>query len=402
MGNDTDGWTQVLNIGRQNKPWTSINATLPPKLNPSKIRVRHVTQDGHGTGDWGSAVDDMKIIATVSPPPEAYNSAEVVSPVFDISTYDAAKLKFWHKFGVETSRPATNDVREVYYSTNGGTSWIALADYNSSSQDWAQANLDLPPNANRVKFVFDTKDGKKNNYFGWALDDVKIVGSTTTVVPPTAPDNLRINTDAETGSRSMRLYIDKDAALSANAPVKINVEYTTFDDANKNGIRDNGEATTGTYTRVYGGMTDSNGRANTGGTSELDNGVVGTGTGTIEVSNTKDWVADDYFGVKQSGTDYITDTRGGTDTYQPGYLAVGEGRTGGSYDNPFTKLLKFYIDSSDFEDILRHNMFQDVFITSVSQDSYGDMLSGKLILNWDWKKRRTKIFQASFFSLYHS
>lgn len=296
-------------------------------------------------------VDDIELIKTKVVPAKG----NLTSPLFDLSPYKNAEFTFNTDFKTDAD---SKDKMYVQYSINGGANWTDLETF-SASNNWSQKNYTLPggSNAVKVRFRFES-DILGNMGRGWNVDDIKIQGIKDSAGTPPADLDIPV----ENGEISLRLYMDRDRVLSYNAPVKVTIEY-----------EENGVA----KTRVYGAMMDDNGRPNAGGNLELDNGTVGQRTGQAP---SNDGVADDY----------------------NNYLTIGKGRDGGSFDNPFTKLLKYYIDSADFQDILRHNMFEDIFISSVTQDAYGDMITGKLMLNWDWKKRRVKIFQASFFALYHS
>ena len=90
------------------------------------------------------------------------------------------------------------DKRFVEYSTDNGASWVVLKEFtDSSSAGWNtlggamwdsagnplpgfDADLTLPDSANtantKIRFRFDTVDGKYNNYRGWDVDDIEIVG----------------------------------------------------------------------------------------------------------------------------------------------------------------------------------------------------------------------------------
>lgn len=86
----------------------------------------------------------------------------------------------------------------------------------------------------------------------------------------------------------------------------------------------------------------------------------------------------------------------------PNYLVVGSGRSGGSSSNDFTTQLKTILDNPEYAELLRHNLFQNVYISASINDSFNDVVSGKLMLDYDRQHRRMELSQTAFSAYYKS
>lgn len=117
------------------------------------------------------------------------NSGDLTSPQFNISTKGHYFLRFYYRYTTETHGPDW-DQRWVEISYNDGPFYHALpiggrqqltddpyadelSDPYLSSQVYDLGVLG-PGQSVRVRFHFDTLDAVKNNYQGWAIDDVGI------------------------------------------------------------------------------------------------------------------------------------------------------------------------------------------------------------------------------------
>lgn len=84
------------------------------------------------------------------------------------------------------------------------------------------------------------------------------------------------------------------------------------------------------------------------------------------------------------------------------YLVVGSGRSGGSTSNDFTTQLKQILDNPDYQELLRHNLFKNVFITATANDTFNDIVSGKLMLDYDRQHRRVELKQTAYSAYFKS
>jgi hypothetical protein len=106
--------------------------------------------------------------------------------VLGMATFDvnlagrtAATLKFAHRFEKE-SNTASYDAMRVRVSTNGGSSWTLLRQWDARDPNqlaWTTQSIDLDAftgGAIKLRFYFDSVNGAANNFGGWFLDDVEV------------------------------------------------------------------------------------------------------------------------------------------------------------------------------------------------------------------------------------
>ncbi len=84
------------------------------------------------------------------------------------------------------------------------------------------------------------------------------------------------------------------------------------------------------------------------------------------------------------------------------FLVVGKGRSGGSSDNEFTKELKRIVDDPKYAALFKHDLFKNIFVTASVNDPFNDIISTKLFLNWDRRRKELDINQASFNAYFKS
>jgi hypothetical protein len=71
----------------------------------------------------------------------------------------------------------------VEVSTNGGSSWTTLRQWDSLNQNqlaWTAHTVDLDPYTGgtiKLRFFFDSIDNVSNNFAGWFLDNVEVTAS---------------------------------------------------------------------------------------------------------------------------------------------------------------------------------------------------------------------------------
>jgi hypothetical protein len=101
----------------------------------------------------------------------------------DLTGRSHATLEFAHRWNTETYPGGAYDVRRVQVSTNGGSTWTTLKQWDSRNPNqlaWITYSQDLASYTNRpikLRFVFDTIDGTANSYPGWFIDDVRVTAS---------------------------------------------------------------------------------------------------------------------------------------------------------------------------------------------------------------------------------
>ncbi|PKL99925.1 MAG: serine protease, partial [Gammaproteobacteria bacterium HGW-Gammaproteobacteria-7] len=103
----------------------------------------------------------------------------VRSPQINLSGFSTATLKFSSRRQVESFN-GEFDIMRVEASSNNGSSWTTIAQWDSSdaaTNGFVTETLDVSSFATsqfRVRFFFDSVDGTANNFLGWLIDDVEV------------------------------------------------------------------------------------------------------------------------------------------------------------------------------------------------------------------------------------
>ena len=93
----------------------------------------------------------------------------------DLTGIEIAHLSFWHKYFLEPEA----DFGFVEVSTDGGTGWTTISEYQLQDIDWTQETLNLKPFCGHqviIRFTLETDQSITEN--GWNIDDVVVKGST--------------------------------------------------------------------------------------------------------------------------------------------------------------------------------------------------------------------------------
>ena len=108
------------------------------------------------------------------------NSGSLISPPINLTTINNVMLTFWYWYETETAG-TSYDQRWIKISVNGGPFTNLQLLSNDAMQTWHQKTIDLSAyagNTVQIMFYFDTIDSAANNYEGWYIDDVIIIGAT--------------------------------------------------------------------------------------------------------------------------------------------------------------------------------------------------------------------------------
>ncbi len=141
-------WTTTDNTGEGNwKIGTTSNTNLPPDL----------------SGNYAYFKGEFNVAHN-------YNT-DLISPVFDLSSYTGVTLNFKHHFDAANFNPSTGT---VMYSIDNGSTWNALASY-TSDQNNTTVSLNLPVAAgqSQVKFKWNYTCSP-TGAFMWAVDNIQI------------------------------------------------------------------------------------------------------------------------------------------------------------------------------------------------------------------------------------
>ena len=111
----------------------------------------------------------------------------LTSPSFSTLNFANVNVSFWHNF-------RASGVVKVEYSVNGGTSWITVQTFTSTTgapTAFAQQNIALPAGALnqanvQVRFKYDTTSWE----YYWALDNVSVTGTQNQLITWSPATNL--------------------------------------------------------------------------------------------------------------------------------------------------------------------------------------------------------------------
>ncbi|MDB5357482.1 MAG: hypothetical protein JWN24_3935, partial [Phycisphaerales bacterium] len=115
----------------------------------------------------------------------AHNTGSITSPSIALPAGTDPKVDF--NYVLQTENTAGYDLANLQISTDGGTTFTALAPYNvvAESAVWKDsAPVDLGAYAGKsikLRWLFDTIDNFNNTYEGWYVDDVRIVAAAPAV-----------------------------------------------------------------------------------------------------------------------------------------------------------------------------------------------------------------------------
>lgn len=117
-------------------------------------------------------------------------------------------LSFYHRWTTE-SYPDPYDVMKVQISSNGGSSWNTLQEWDSTGSNqgsWKYQSYSLSSYAGytvQIRFYFNSGDGLYNDFIGWLVDNVQVT-ETTGNFPPDACFTV----SPTSGTTSTTFYVD--------------------------------------------------------------------------------------------------------------------------------------------------------------------------------------------------
>ena len=226
------------------------------------------------------------------------NKGNLTSPVIDLSDYNTAILTFQYLYQTEDSG-ASWDQRWLQVGVDG-----VFTDVAQLSEDpmlvWNEYSLDISSYAGKsnvqVRFFFDTIDGVYNNYEGWYIDDIAVLGELGGANnPPVAVD--------DTDATSEDSLVITTVLSNDSDPDGDTLTVTSVTDP-ANGVAEINSGTTVTYTP----NANFNGADSYVYTISDGNGGTDTATVTITVSAVNDApvASDDAYDVDEDAFISVT------------------------------------------------------------------------------------------------
>jgi hypothetical protein len=108
---------------------------------------------------------------------EIANRGNADSPSFNLPP--GCILEYVDRSATEYSGFTTSpyyDKEIIYISTDGGSTWTQISIY-SGTWSWTTRSISISSYSStnaKIRFRFDTVDGLYNNYYGWAIDNIRI------------------------------------------------------------------------------------------------------------------------------------------------------------------------------------------------------------------------------------
>ncbi|MBI2627072.1 MAG: S8 family serine peptidase [Parcubacteria group bacterium] len=151
-----ENWTLKGMIGPN--PWTLWHTTERKSYSPSKS-FRYANKNGR---NYDTSYANSGSIESVAP--------------LNLTGFKKVELVFWHYLSKEDG--LHRDTAMVQVSADNGITWIRVLNSNSTNGRWVRENVDLSDFLGKnikVRFYFES-DPTQNDFEGWYLDDIHIVG----------------------------------------------------------------------------------------------------------------------------------------------------------------------------------------------------------------------------------
>ena len=201
----TGGWDADFGHGEVDAA-AAVGGGTPPPPPPSESRVFFEDFDDGAANGW-TLGGLWHVSSACSAPPSTpsyvgYNedsdcqystgarTTGSAAVTVDTTGATVGTLKFQHRWETESYSGGAYDVMRVEASSNGGSSWSTLRQWDSRDANqlsWGAASLDLDAvvgGSLMLRFFFDTVDSTANNYAGWFVDSVEVTADSGGSTPP--------------------------------------------------------------------------------------------------------------------------------------------------------------------------------------------------------------------------
>lgn len=189
-----------------------------------------------------------------------YNTGATTSgtATFDVNLagVSSPQLNFRHRWTIE-SYAGTFDVMRVQISTNGGSTWSTLQQWDSGDGDpnsasyhqgtWTFQSYSLSAYTGgpaKIRFSFDSGDAQFNSFLGWLVDDVKVTGTTSD-----NPPDACFSVSPSSGTTNTAFQVDAGCSTDTETPaISLQVRW----DWENDGVYDTAWTTDKTADHTYG------------------------------------------------------------------------------------------------------------------------------------------------------
>lgn len=81
---------------------------------------------------------------------------------------------------------------------------------------------------------------------------------------------------------------------------------------------------------------------------------------------------------------------------------IPDARTGGTIENGMANILKGVLTGSEYREVLRAGLLDDIMLSASSTDPFGGMINGKLTISYNKRQERLELFQNAFSTVFKS
>lgn len=142
---------------------------MPDSWQQSFISGDDVSWSFQNGDDYNASAWEGSYNALLSDDDDGEDKTRLITPVFDLSSYQQAELTFYHI--QDDDYNVYQDELRVYYQTSGEGAWELLKTYTDPVSEWTQRTVHLPEVSSTVRIAFE---GNAKKGHGVGIDQVKV------------------------------------------------------------------------------------------------------------------------------------------------------------------------------------------------------------------------------------
>lgn len=112
---------------------------------------------------------DYNIFFKVHTVADQGNTSRMISPVFDLSTYEQAQLSFYY---ANPASFANQDILRVYFRSQESQEWVLLQTFSGNQPTWTHVQLDIPVLSSLTQIAFEA-EGRRGH--GVSIDLAEVL-----------------------------------------------------------------------------------------------------------------------------------------------------------------------------------------------------------------------------------